>query len=236
MDNEIQLGVVLPSAGLGLRLPSNIKKQYRKINGKEILVHTLSNVLNVKYLKEVIIVVSKDDIAEIKKIITQYYPAQMNMINFIEGGTTRQKSVLNGLCALSDYINIVAIHDAVRPFASTALFDKTVMAASISGAAIPVLPINETIKYVENKLIEKTINRNNIYTAQTPQVFKKDIIKSAHTVAELNNFECTDESQVAELAGVAISTVQGDEYNFKITTVADIAFAEYLIASGFIKK
>jgi 2-C-methyl-D-erythritol 4-phosphate cytidylyltransferase len=235
MVNEIQLGIVLPAAGIGSRLPGNIKKQYRKLTGKEIFIHTLSQIINVKFLKEIILVVAKEDISEIKKIINRYYPSQMNIINFAEGGATRQKSVLNGLHALSGYINMVAIHDAVRPFASTELFDKTVAIAKVNGGAIPVLPLKETIKLVDKKTIEKTMDRTKIFTAQTPQVFLKENILRAHEAADLNNIECTDDSQVAELAGFSITTIPGEEYNLKITSPADIQFAEHLISIGAIK-
>ena len=235
MVNDIQLGVVLPAAGIGTRLPGSIKKQYRKLAGKEIFIRTLSQIINVKFLKEIVIVVSKEDIPEIKKIINRYYPSQMNIINFADGGATRQKSVLNGLHALSGYINMVAIHDAVRPFATTGLFDKTIAIANENGGAIPVLPLKETIKFVDKKNIEKTLDRSKIFTAQTPQVFLKENILRAHEAAELNNVECTDDSQVAELAGFSVATVPGEEYNLKITSPADISFAEHLISIGAIK-
>jgi 2-C-methyl-D-erythritol 4-phosphate cytidylyltransferase len=235
MRNEIQLGVVLPAAGIGARLPGNIKKQYRKIDGKEIFIHTLSHVLNTNFLKEIILVVAKEDLASIKKIIMRYYPSQMNMINFAEGGATRQKSVLNGLRALSGFINMVAIHDAVRPFASSELFDKTILAAKLSGGAIPIVSVKETLKIIDKNIIEKTVDRTKIFTAQTPQVFLKDNIIRAHEAAEINNFDCTDDSQVAELAGFTITTVQGEEFNLKITSPADISFAEHLIATGALK-
>ena len=235
MVNDIQLGVVLPAAGIGTRLPGSIKKQYRKLAGKEIFIRTLSQIINVKFLKEIVIVVSKEDIPEIKKIINRYYPSQMNIINFADGGATRQKSVLNGLHALSGYINMVAIHDAVRPFATTGLFDKTIAIANENGGAIPVLPLKETIKFVDKKNIEKTLDRSKIFTAQTPQVFLKDNILKAHEAAELNKVECTDDSQVAELAGFSVATVPGEEYNLKITSPADISFAEHLISIGAIK-
>lgn len=236
MDNEIQLGVVLPAAGLGTRLPGKTKKQFRKINGKEIFIQTLAQVLAVKYLKEIILVVSKEDILKIKKLINQYYPAQMNIITITEGGTTRQKSVLNGLRKLSNFINMVAIHDAVRPFASTALFDNTLAAARISGGAIPVIPIKETIKSIGQNIVVKTLDRNSIMIAQTPQIFIKDKIFHAHEAAEFNKIECTDDSQIAEIAGLTIATVKGEEYNIKITSPADIHFAEHLMATGIIKK
>lgn len=235
MVNDIQLGVVLPAAGIGTRLPGIIKKQYRKLAGKEVFIRTLSQVINVKFLKEIVIVVAKEDIPEIKKIINRYYPSQMNIINFAEGGTTRQKSVLNGLHALSSYINMVAIHDAVRPFATTELFDKTLAIANENGGAIPVLPLKETIKLVDKKNIEKTMDRTKIFTAQTPQIFLKENILRAHEAAELNNVECTDDSQVAELAGFSIATLPGEDFNIKITSLADLQFAEFLINSGTIK-
>ena len=130
---------------------------------------------------------------------------------------------------------MVAIHDAVRPFASTVLFDATVLAAKLSGGAIPVLALKETIKLVDKNIIEKTVDRTKIFTAQTPQVFLKDNIIRAHEAADLNNYECTDDSQVAELAGFAITTLPGEEYNLKITSPADIQFAEHLISIGQLK-
>lgn len=232
MDNDIQLGVVLPAAGLGARLPGQTKKQFRKIDGKEIFILTLKNILKVRYLKEIVFVASKEDFSDLEKILNQYYPSQFQMIKIVEGGATRQKSVLNGLKVLSKFINTVAIHDAVRPFASTQLFEQTVEAIQDFSGAIPVLPIKETVKSLNQNVIAKTINRSEIFVAQTPQIFKKDSIVKAHLLAEKENWNCTDDSQVAELAGLLVTTTIGEETNIKITTPTDLLFAETLYSSS----
>lgn len=232
MGNEIQLGVVLLAAGLGTRLPGQTKKQFRKVDNKEIFIHTLNNIIKVRYLKEIIFVASKEDFSDLKKIINQYYPSQVQMIQIVEGGATRQKSVLNGLRVLSEFITTVAIHDAVRPFASAQLFDRTVAAIESFSGAIPILPIKETIKTLNQNLIEKTINRSEAFIAQTPQIFAKDPILKAHELAEKEGWNCTDDSQVAELAGLLVATIIGEESNIKITTATDLLFAEMLYASG----
>jgi 2-C-methyl-D-erythritol 4-phosphate cytidylyltransferase len=232
MGSEIQLAVVLPAAGLGARLPGQIKKQFRKIDGKEIFILTLKNILKVRFLKEIVFVASKEDFSGLKKILNQYYPSQFHMIQIVEGGATRQKSVLNGLKVVSKHINTVAIHDAVRPFASTQLFDHTVEAIQNFSGAIPVLPIKETIKSLNQNVIAKTIDRSEIFIAQTPQIFNKDSILKAHLLAEKENWNCTDDSQVAELAGLLVTTTSGEEANIKITTPTDLLFAEMLYSSG----
>jgi len=232
MDNDIQLGVVLPAAGMGTRLPGQTKKQFRKINNKEIFIHTLNNIFKVRFLKEVILVASKDDFSELKAILNQYYPSQIQIIQIVEGGLTRQKSVYNGLKALSKHINRVAIHDAVRPFASPTLFDKTVAAIGTCSGALPVLPIKETIKTLNQNKVEKTLNRSEVFIAQTPQIFIKDKIISAHDLAEKEGWNATDDSQIAELAGLVVNTLMGEETNIKITTATDLILAQMIYASG----
>ena len=148
-------------------------------------------------------------------------------IKIIEGGITRSESVKNGLNEISSVSDLVVIHDAARPFLKEKLIEDSVNACSYAdGAIVAILPV-DTIKYSKDNIIEKTINREHIWLAQTPQVFKKDKLLSAYN--NVNSLFFTDESSLMEKQGHKIVIIPGLENNFKITTHKDWKRAELLL-------
>jgi 2-C-methyl-D-erythritol 4-phosphate cytidylyltransferase len=151
----------------------------------------------------------------------------------VSGGATRQESVRRGLAAVPDDVTVVACHDAARPFASPALYDRVIEA--VSGpyrGAVPGMPSADTVKRVETGRIVETLPRDRLVLVQTPQAFDTEALRGAHDRAEAEAWEATDDAMLLELAGHAVAVVPGEAMNFKITTEADLRRAESLLASG----
>jgi 2-C-methyl-D-erythritol 4-phosphate cytidylyltransferase len=144
----------------------------------------------------------------------------------ITGGVTRQDSVRAALAASPTTAEIVLVHDAARPFATSELFAE-VAAAVVAGAdgAIPVVPVSDTVKRVRDGTVEKTENREDLALAQTPQGFRVDALRHAHAAAAASGREFTDDAAVLEWAGYAVRTIPGELENVKITTALDLDWA-----------
>jgi 2-C-methyl-D-erythritol 4-phosphate cytidylyltransferase len=151
----------------------------------------------------------------------------------VTGGDTRQESVRTALAAVSAQIDVVAVHDAARPFAPPALFDD-VIAAVVEGAdgAIPVVPIADTVKRIEDHLVVGTEPREGLALAQTPQAFRVDVLRDAHDRAAEAGLGFTDDAAILEWAGYRVRAVPGDPENFKITTLMDLARADARMGGG----
>ncbi len=216
--------LIIPSAGTGVRFKSRVPKQFYKIKGVEILAITIRRFHNFENLKSITIAIKKEYIKRIQAIIEKNNFYKVTKI--IEGGKTRQQSVYNAICSLMcDRNDYVAIHDAVRPFVSEKfiyfLFKKAIKYKAI----VPCIKINDTVKLIgKNKYIERTLNRDYIYLAQTPQIFRYDILKKSFDFAKKNNIKGTDDSSIVELAGFKVKVVEGDIRNIKITTNSDLDF------------
>jgi 2-C-methyl-D-erythritol 4-phosphate cytidylyltransferase len=150
-------------------------------------------------------------------------------VNYISGGETRFLSVKKAVESLQGK-GIVLIHDAARPLVSHKLVEQVLLAAEQSKAAIPVLPVAETVKEVIGNVIERTIPRDRLYVAQTPQAFDLEILNSAYASAERNDY--TDEAMLVEFAGQNVFCVPGERRNIKITEPFDIRIAETLLEEG----
>ena len=153
----------------------------------------------------------------------------------VRGGATRQESVRLGLHAVPAGTHVVACHDAARPFASPALFSQVVAALTADQDAtgvIPVIPIADTVKRVNDDVVTATESRENLVLAQTPQAFRVDALADAHARALAESFEATDDAALVERFGGLVRTVPGEPDNFKVTTPEDLARAESVLSSG----
>jgi 2-C-methyl-D-erythritol 4-phosphate cytidylyltransferase/2-C-methyl-D-erythritol 2,4-cyclodiphosphate synthase len=143
-------------------------------------------------------------------------------LRIVEGGARRQDSVANAFGAIADRSELIVIHDAARPFASAGLIDRTISAAAESGAAIAATVARDTVKQGERGVVRATLPRDTIYLAQTPQAFRRDVLRDALA----QNNDATDEAELAERAGHNVRLVEGEMTNIKITTVEDLPIAE----------
>lgn len=206
-------------------------KQYRQIAGRAIIARTLDALLADSRIRLIIVVIHRDDDA----LFRQAYGASGDRVRTATGGATRQESVRMGLEALHDTdIDAVLIHDAVRPFISTKLLDRIIAGLEPDAGSCPVLPLVDTIKRGAGGKIDATVDRANLYAAQTPQAFPYAAILDAHqraTTESGTNF--TDDASIAEWAGIPVRLVEGDPDNIKITYARDIDMANAKLGSGF---
>jgi 2-C-methyl-D-erythritol 4-phosphate cytidylyltransferase len=154
-------------------------------------------------------------------------------IKLVAGGKKRQDSVYNGLIAVGENNGIVIIHDGVRPFVNKEMLESCVRGAIKHGACIIGVPVQDTLKRISRSGdIEKTIERNNIWLAQTPQAFQYEILRKAHENARLKGHAGTDDAFLVEQMGTSVKIIKGNKNNIKITTREDLRLAEVMIQAG----
>ncbi len=220
---------IIAAAGLGLRLKSNIPKPYLLLDDIPILAHTLEAFEDCLDVTSVYLVVAEDKIDYCQRHIVDKYQLD-KVAKIITGGKRRQASVCNGLQKIAADTDIVVVHDGARPLLRPQLISSCIREAQSCGAAIAALPINDTIKQVTNEnQIEKTIARNGLWVAQTPQAFSYLLLKKAFDEAYRSGFEGTDEAGLVERIGHGIKIVMGSAYNIKVTTPDDLVLAEAVL-------
>jgi 2-C-methyl-D-erythritol 4-phosphate cytidylyltransferase len=223
---------VIPAAGSGMRMGLEEAKQYLEIDGKPLLVHTLRTFQECHAVDSIIIVVPEKDVDYcLHQMVPRYQLSKVYKV--ISGGERRQDSVRNGIEAVADSCRWVLIHDGVRPFVSTELIEKVIKAARRYRAVITGLPVTETIKRVDsNANVLETIERNDLWLIQTPQIFGREDIHLAHQEALKRGWtEATDDAFLVEKMGISAKIIEGEERNIKITTSHDLQVARFLLST-----
>jgi 2-C-methyl-D-erythritol 4-phosphate cytidylyltransferase len=221
-----KFAVILPAAGKSQRFSKQRKKPFVDLKKRAVWLRAVDHFVNRDDVAQVILVLSSEDIEDFK-IRFQANLAFMN-ITIVEGGQERVDSVYNGLKAVRGDVEYVAVHDAARPLLTKAWVDKVFQAAQKSGAAILGIPQTSTLKKVNaDGMIEQTVSREKLWQAQTPQVFRADILREAY--AKRGHLTATDEAQLVEQIGQSITMVEGSPINLKITTQEDFRMAEALL-------
>jgi 2-C-methyl-D-erythritol 4-phosphate cytidylyltransferase/2-C-methyl-D-erythritol 2,4-cyclodiphosphate synthase len=229
MPTSPRTAAILVAAGRGLRAGSGGPKQYRVIGGQTVIFRAMEPFCCHPQVFAVQPVLNPDDTAVFNEAVSalRYQPPA-------HGGATRQASVHAGLEALASVKpDVVLIHDAARPFVSAALISRAIEAALRTGAAIPAMPIADTVKQVsESGDVEATPERAGLRIAQTPQAFRYDVILDAHRrAAREGRRDFTDDAAIAEWAGLTVATFEGDAANMKLTTSEDFVREEARLAS-----
>lgn len=223
-----KLALIVPAAGSGVRLGKSTPKPYLQIAGKAILEHTLQRFVDLEGLSEVYVSTSSEYLEESDKILEKLFPLIKH--GAVLGGKERQHSIMNALNNVSPDIELVAIHDAVRPFIENDLIQKCIAKARDTGAAIIAIKAKDTIKISDSEhVIKETPDRKNLWQAQTPQIFEHEVIRKAYEIARRENFLGTDDSSLVEHSGRKVTLVEGNRENFKITFPIDLKLAEWLI-------
>lgn len=206
-----------------------VRKQYMMLAGKPIVCHTLEVFDACPDIEEIYLVVPPDDLdTSADKWSLPSMPRKK--IHLVAGGVERQDSVYQGIQAISGgACQVVVIHDAVRPFVSSRMIAACIAEARVSGACTVGMPVMETVKQVKSGRIEHTLDRNTIWTAQTPQAFGFDLIRTAHENAMRDNFMGTDDAVLVERSGHKVRIIEGSRWNMKITTPEDLALAEGIV-------
>lgn len=216
--------VLIFAGGAGRRMNSKSKpKQFLKLYGKEIIIHTLENFQNHPEVDNIVVVCIKDWITYLQKLLAQYNMDKVRLI--VAGGKTGQESIYNGLRALSDFApddSIVLVHDGVRPFVTDTLISDCIKSVKKNGSAITVTPAIETIVELDGKKIQTITDRSKCYLAKAPQCFYLGELLAAHEKARKDgNTSMIDSASLMKHYGHSLYVVPGSADNIKITTPAD---------------
>jgi len=204
-------------------------KPYLELSGSTILEYTIRRFLPLGGLSQVIVATSEEYLNKAKQILTDVLPQSVTGC-CLAGGAERQDSIRNALAEVGD-IDLVMVHDAVRPFIKLPHIQKSCEIALDVGGAVVGVPAKDTIKRIdEEQIIQETPSRKFLWQTQTPQVFRKSIILEAYKRAEEDNFTGTDDSSLVERLGYEVKMVEGDRSNFKITFPLDLELAQLLIS------
>jgi 2-C-methyl-D-erythritol 4-phosphate cytidylyltransferase len=222
------VSVIIPAAGTGTRMGAGVPKPFLELEGVTILQRTLSRFNKPSVVLEIIIAVSPQWEEKVRDIAEK---SGLDVpVVVVKGGSERMFSIYNGLQQVSGAAEYVAIHDAVRPFFTDELFDDLMKHVQMSGAVIPGLPVTDTIKIIDmNNNVVGSPDRNQLRAAQTPQLFKKELLTKAYNKAVDDQVIGTDDASIMEHSGYAVMLIDGEADNFKITYPADIQRADELI-------
>lgn len=224
----MKVAVIIPAAGLGTRMrpekAGTSRKQFMQLEGDPIFIHTLRKFAAAPGVTDIVLALREDDMEWVGDAIEKANLARP--VRMVKGGDTRQQSVENALRTLDGDTELVAVHDAVRPFIEPQAIEAVITEAAANGAAIVgVVPV-DTVKQVHRNKIRATIPRDRLILAQTPQVFRYELLKEAFERATADNFTGTDEASLVErLEKVEVSVVPGSDRNIKITKPTDMELA-----------
>ena len=221
-SENLLAGAVIPAAGKGSRFGE--KKQFKLLKGAPLLNHVLTPFLQSDLIYEIIVVVPEEQVQQIKTQVRSM-PKTKN-IRVVSGGERRQDSVSNGVKVLSNQCKLVCIHDVVRPFVTKDMINETIKRCGKYDGAIIATQAQDTIKRVQNLKIKETINRSEIWQAQTPQSFQREKLIEALESADRDGVTGLDEAFLLERIGYYVSVIVGTSANIKITTPEDWFVAE----------
>jgi 2-C-methyl-D-erythritol 4-phosphate cytidylyltransferase len=236
----MQAAVILPAAGLGTRMgraaaekTGTSRKQFMLLEGSPILVHTVRKFARIDRVSEIVIAARGEDIEWVAEMVAGEAPP--GRVRVVQGGNSRQQSVSNALSSLGPHTELVAVHDAVRPFIEFETILRVFDEAAATGAAIVGVPVVDTVKQVTQGTghvkIRGTLQREKLVLAQTPQVFHYELLRRAFAQALADGFTGTDESSLVERLDVEVSVVLGSDRNIKITKPGDMDLANLFLSN-----
>lgn len=230
MSAPYRVGIVIPAGGRGTRFGGDTPKQYLNLAGEPIIIRTIRTALATKHVCAVVIAAQTTEFALLTRLIEEHGIIDARLV-LTEGGAERYASVAKGLAHPTlDAADVILVHDAVRPLASTDLFDRVAEAALTNGAVIPAVAVTDTLKRVDAAgVIVETIDRSTIRRAQTPQGFSGELIRRVYQAATADGTVATDCASLCEHAGIAVHVIDGEERNIKVTTAFDLELASMLL-------
>ncbi|MFH1719204.1 MAG: 2-C-methyl-D-erythritol 4-phosphate cytidylyltransferase [Planctomycetota bacterium] len=222
------VAAIICAAGASSRFAGNRKKAFVDVAGRAVFLRSVELFANRDDVKQVLLGISPDD----EEIVGVKWGPNLKFfgVKIFLGGAERFDTVRKGLELIKGDIDLVAVHDACRCCVTDKIIDATLEAAALSGAAIPACPVTATIKQAKDSVITATVDRSDLYEAQTPQIFAAELLKKAY--ANLKNLDAgkiSDDSQLVEALGHGVTIVETDSSNIKITRQSDIAVAEAIL-------
>jgi 2-C-methyl-D-erythritol 4-phosphate cytidylyltransferase len=232
----MKANAVIVSAGKGLRFMEGQKKQFYLLAEKPILAHTLDKFETCPLIHAILLVVAQEDMSYcLDEIIQKYKYRKISQI--IPGGRRRQESAKNGIDALPKDVDIVAIHDGVRPFVTREMIEESIRSAIRFQAVVLGMPVKDTLKMANpDGTIFKTLNRESLWQIQTPQTFQVSLIKEAYDKATEDGFIGTDDASLVERLGARVHILPGSYTNIKITTPEDLILANLYLKMKALTK
>jgi 2-C-methyl-D-erythritol 4-phosphate cytidylyltransferase len=231
----MRVSVILPAAGLGTRMgrssPEKFgtsRKQFMLLEGSPILLHTIRRFVASPSVTEIVVALRPEDSEWAAELLRQ--EGFSKPVRLVQGGDSRQQSVENALAAIAPDTDLVAVHDAVRPFIEIETIEKAIAEAAATGAAIVGIVPVDTVKQVHLNKVRATIPRERLMLAQTPQVFRYDLLRSGFDKAREDGFIGTDESSLVERLDVDVHVVPGSDRNIKITRPSDMELARLFLS------
>jgi 2-C-methyl-D-erythritol 4-phosphate cytidylyltransferase len=212
--------VIIPAAGSGTRFGGDVPKQFLPLAGQPLVQRVVERFLFDDAVTRIVVPV-------LEMLLSAVKTSPGERVQFVAGGVTRLQSVMRGLEAAGGDFDLIAIHDAVRPFFSLDTFHATLDAARTHGAAFPGVPLPDTVHQVADDAISTTLDRSVLVAAQTPQCFRAEVLRD---VLSRGDAEATDEAGLAAKYGHRVQLVRGDSMNFKITRPEDLVMAERIYA------
>ena len=240
VEDHMRVGVILPAAGLGTRMvrgaadtTGTSRKQFMLLDGSPILAHTVRKFASCSRVSEIVVALRREDLEWVGQMLSREISGIS--VKVVEGGESRQESVERAFAALDPDTELVAVHDAVRPFVDLDTINRALdEAAATGGAIVGIVPV-DTVKQVSSAQthgakVRATISRERLVLAQTPQVFRQDLLRRAFEAARADGFTGTDESSLVErLDQVEVGVVLGSERNIKITRPGDMELARLFL-------
>ncbi|PKM79662.1 MAG: 2-C-methyl-D-erythritol 4-phosphate cytidylyltransferase [Firmicutes bacterium HGW-Firmicutes-14] len=224
-----KITAVIPAAGQGRRMKSYLNKQFLLLKGMPIIVHTLRVFQAATVIDEIILVCGEGEDGYYRKEILHNFEIN-KPTRVLTGGRERQDSVFRGLCGVSGDSGYVMVHDGARPLVTVEMISRLVDEVKQCKAVVAGVPVKDTIKRTDaGGIITETLQRERLWSIQTPQVFARDLLTRAHEQARAVDFYGTDDAALVERMGVPVKVVPGSYDNIKITTPEDILIAETIL-------
>lgn len=216
--------ILIVAGGRGTRMGGPQPKQFLELAGRPVLMHTLEAFDRWDASARLIVVLPEDQIDTWKRLCEAHVFSRIHRV--VAGGETRFHSVRNGLGAVASN-GLIAVHDGVRPLVAPSVIAACFAAAADGGAAVPVVPVVESVREVDADGGSRPVDRTRLRMVQTPQVFRADVLRAAYCLPYDPRF--TDDASVVEASGVAVRLVPGNRENIKLTTPMDLLLAEQLM-------
>ncbi|MFQ5675452.1 MAG: 2-C-methyl-D-erythritol 4-phosphate cytidylyltransferase, partial [bacterium] len=222
------IAAIIVAAGQGSRIGGALPKQFQQVGGKPLLAHTLQRFEACEQVHDLVLITPAEwETYAAKEIVDRFDFKKIRKI--VTGGKKRQDSVYAGLCALEGPPVIVLVHDAVRPCVSSEKIGEVIEACGKHDAAILAVPVKDTIKVAKDGFVTDTLTRSQLWSVQTPQAFRYQLLSRAYEKAFADGVYQTDDSALVERLGVQVKIVMGEDENIKVTVPRDLQLAEQIL-------
>lgn len=224
----VKVGGIIVAAGRGERMGAPLNKVYLSLGDRPLLLHSIGVFEASPALDAYVVVAHPAEVSFCRTLLAAYNPKKLAGV--IAGGTVRQESVAAGLRGLPEDCRLVVVHDGARPLVTVEVLEGAITRAGMAGAVVVGVPVKDTVKIAgDGGVIRETPERNSLWLAQTPQIFRRDLLLRAHREAEAAGFQGTDDAALVERLGVSVQIYQGNDHNIKITTPEDMSVAQALL-------